>query len=44
MSKCTECGSKNNSATGYSKVVSTEPMDVREQFHCNDCGFKGFRK
>lgn len=44
MSKCNECGSKSTSTTGYSKVVSTEPLDVREQYNCSECGFSGFRK
>ena len=40
--KCKTCGSKHVSLTGYAKVVSTEPLDIREQYSCDECGKTGF--
>lgn len=41
--KCLKCESKHVTLTGYCKVLSTEPMDVKEQYVCHDCGFKGLK-
>lgn len=44
MGRCNECGSKDVMLTGYCKVISTSPMDIREQFSCNHCGSLGLSK
>lgn len=42
MKECIPCGSKKVVPTGYSKVFSTEPLDIKPEYICTDCQSKGY--